>query len=429
MTLPPGVAQAFEIIQSLDQCFANGFPRLDPTDRECLTELAGVFSQSPMSDSLRRCAQAIERGEFVPDHFVTLAAARSALQGARYDALHAAVCSEYGLECEAAPETLPIAPGETASPLAATRQWLVELAMTGFLQLGEDAIAPFSSTIESLQRDASYAGAAALLSGFLAEMLAMMPLEQQPEIPLTRWMDLWANAMIRTGQSVQPTSRRVSGHFVPLGLDLNRHSQFVRACVYGVFSAEGDTPQVARLVMVSHKVDVLVGAELWDLFGERCDPVFQALGSGQPLGLSAAELSTAGDLSLIDPPTLSDKTLGDIVDPFAALDQARPLPPMPAAYRHPVHLAQVVLVPVDRYPLATERMHNGSEIDEKVLKQTVEFLGLLRFDGGEFRLQPLIARKKKGFVMQGSMIARQRAKLKKKVLGILTERASRLLRA
>ena len=100
--------------------------------------------------------------------------------------------------------------------------------------------------------------------------------------------------------------------------------------------------------------------------------------------------------------------------------------------RHPVQIAELVyLKDVTTLPVATERLSPASEIRPEQLKDATELLGLLRFDRGGWAVQPLWVAAGKKVVFTGeTAFASATAKPKKgDTLGILKERASRLLRA
>ena len=298
----------------------------------------------------------------------------------------------------------------------------MELAIAGFRQLEETAVAPFSATLEALHADDGLTGLAVLLTGFHAELMRSMPASRLAEIPAFRWGDLWSAAMIRT-QQLPPTVgfRSVSGSFVPFGLDVRSHENFVLASLYGVFE-DGQTTTV-RIPFTGFKVGVIAGAEVWDLFGECVEPVLAALAEDRMSEISGAELREDGDLVLRSPPdargcggSLRMGCEGDVDDRSAG------------HRRHPVHIAEVVrLEGGHRLPLAEERQWAGALLLSSIA-DAADLIALLRFDRGGWRYQPLSVRKRGGFVMAGEDLTAARRKLKHRTVEILKERASRLLR-
>src|SRR5262249_14257923 len=157
-----------------------------------------------------------------------------------------------------------------------------------------------------------------------------------------------------------------------------------------------------------YKVDVIAGAEVWDLFEPFDEPVLAALEGHKTLRVAKAELRADGDLILRAPPRV-----GDPADPFAAADRLTSLPCPPPLSRHPVHIAEPVHLPGDHgLPLALERLAGGTELTETALSEAPGLLGLLRFDRGGWRVQPLCLRVKKSFLMSGQDLAGVRRKLK-----------------
>src|SRR5262249_42211090 len=169
--------------------------------------------------------------------------------------------------------------------------------------------------------------------------------------------DLWSASMIRTQQLPGPSPfREVKGTFTPLGLDVQSHENFVCAVLYGLFD-DGDVRTV-RVPFAGYKVDVIAGAEVWDLFAPYSAPILAALEGHKTLHIPRAELRADGDLVLNAPPRA-----GDAADPFAVADRLTPLPSPPALLRHPVHIAEPVRLPGDHgLALAMERLPDGTEL-------------------------------------------------------------------
>jgi hypothetical protein len=282
-------------------------------------------------------------------------------------------------------------------------------------------VAPFAATLEKLQDVPELTGLAALLTGFLGELARSVPAARLPELPAFRWGDLWSAAFVGTQQLPAPVGfRDAAGTLTPIGLDLQAHEHFATAVLYGLFAVDGEVRTV-RVPFNGYKVGVVAGAELWDLFGAQAGPVLEALEGHKVLRVANAELREDGDLVLRSPPKL-----GGSADPFAMVDRLGALPPPPALARHPVHLAEVVhLRSGHGLPMASERLPAGTEIHD----EPPELLGLLRFDRGGWRVQPLCLRHPiLGLVQVGEELAEARKKRKHHALDVLQERASRLLR-
>ena len=140
--------------------------------------------------------------------------------------------------------------------------------------------------------------------------------------------------------------------------------------------------------------------------------------------VSNANLLANGDLIFRAAPKS-----GKAADPFAMTSNLTALPALPALLRHPVHIAEVVRMPSPNpLPLAVERLSAVTEFDDKTLRGATEMIGLLRFDQGHWRVQPLCIRGKKTDVISGQRLMKAHAKVKSKTLPILRERAGKLLR-
>jgi hypothetical protein len=424
-TLPPGVVEAAKLIAQLDDCLLSGFARLGPRHRESLAALVATLNGSPLEQPIVDAVAAVGRSEFLTGHFVSLAASRAAIQGAQHDALVAQLGEVFALSTVEVDDPPAMSVGGAASLLSSTEQWLMEIALAGFKHLEENSVSPFVATLEQLQAERELTGLAVLLTGFVTELLAHMPVERRPSLPVFRWADMWTAAMIRTQQLPgEMPFQEVQGRLTPFGLSVQSHANFVCAALYGLLEANG-TAQTVRVPLTSYKVDVIAGPEIWELFGDAGEPILKALAGHKTLAVNSAELYANGDLLLRAKPKVS-KT----ADPFAAAEFITAMPAPPALFRHPVHIGHVVhLNGACDLPLAAERLASESELTEELLSDAAEMIALVRFDQGGWRAQPLCIRIAKRVVISGEGIAAARKKLKSKTLAILKERSSKLLRA
>ncbi|HKB38440.1 MAG TPA: hypothetical protein VKD72_18500, partial [Gemmataceae bacterium] len=247
------------------------------------------------------------------------------------------------------------------------------------------------------------------------------------------WVDLWTRGMV--GALYLPAAAggtRVNGKLFPLGVDLRHHGFFVSADVYGLL--EADSPRVVRTTLSSYKVDVLAGGEMWRCFGAPAEPLLRAVSKTLALDVKGLTLLPSGDL-LWDGKAAVGKRfdLTDVAAKYLAVGtSACEFPGVAPVDRHPVQIAEpVYLTDVTTLPLATERLSPASEITPEQLKDATELLGLLRFDRGTWAVQPLWVRAGEDKAWTGETaldIATAKPK-KGDTLGILKERASRLLRA
>jgi len=431
-TLPSGVSETLELVGRFDQALMHGFARLGDDHRQGLDALTEVFAGSPLGEAVREAVESVGRAEFLPRSFLALASARVALLGAVHDALVAQVRTVLGrpgsVENENEfPSSRP--PGSSATTLASTQQWLTELAISGLNHLEEPSVAPFAATLERLQATSDLVGLASLLTGFSNELLRGMSgsgsssSKKQRDRPAFRWADLWSGAMVRTQElPAIPRFQEVAGTFTPLGLELQGHENFACAILHGIFD-EGSARHV-RIPLQSYKVGAISGPLIWDLFTPFAAPILSAIEGHKCLLISAGELREDGSLILRSAPKV-----GPASDPFAAAKGLTSLPTPPPLLRHPVHLAEPVhLTERTDLPLAVERLSDAPDLAKAVEEGASEMVGLLRFDRGGWRIQPLCARTKKGFLMNGEGIATARKKVKERPLDVLQERAGRLLR-
>lgn len=451
-TPPPAVRNAAELISRIDQAFLGGFARLGADHLATLETLDHAFAGTPLGNALTQAIAGIRRSEFLDRHFLVIAAARSALAGAQHDALLAQAASALD---RPAPALANIATGAAQAPrpeiavwLESTRHWLMELALAGFANLGVDALLPFHATLSALQAEGRLARHAALLGGFLDELLAVFPARGTPEIPLGRWVDLWSRAMVLAADVPPPVATRpVSGALRLLAADLRQHATFASLTAFGVLrEAGGAPPRIVRATLSAFKVDVIQGDELALLFGEVGHTLLEALTSTKEITLKEMPLTSTNDL-------VWDDTRAKQGAKFALIEEAsKSLSPPPAERpalepidRHPALIEELVYltgyeasasdlhqirIQGAALPVDHERWPDTKDLLPSDIAGSAGIIGLLRFDAGRWSLSPLVIDKKKASPrMIGTSLGEGRGlKSKMQSLATLKERASKLLR-
>ncbi|HEY3232539.1 MAG TPA: hypothetical protein VGJ87_25130, partial [Roseiflexaceae bacterium] len=179
--LPPGIAETSAIVARLDEPFRAGFA--GGRHQDVLTSIERIFAGSPLEMLLAESVPALGRGELQERHFVALAAARAALQGAQYDTLLRQVRSALGrpAELDAAPDPQIAMPEPI---LDGIRHWLMELAITGFARLDANAVQPFLTTLAQIRERPKLARLSFLLTGLTDELLAAAPVTRPEDMPL-----------------------------------------------------------------------------------------------------------------------------------------------------------------------------------------------------------------------------------------------------
>jgi hypothetical protein len=452
MTTPAGFAEATELIDRLDECFLMGFSRLGQDQSDDLASLQKTFTGTPLEARLGEAVEALGSAQFLDKHFIALAAARSALQGAQYDALAAQAAAALGrtrrdVVADQAVET----PAPVATWMDSTRQWLVEVALTGFLQLELETIMPFSATMEQLQQEPRAVRLAMLLTGFTGELLAAMPMAARTSVTRRRWVDLWCRAMLSSlALPAQPTSQLVSGTFSPIGMDLKHHPNAVSATIYGALDV-GAGEQAARITLSAYKVDVITEEEVWQLFSPAAQTVLDCHATGKAIALKNVKLLASGDL------VLSGKvSAGKPFDRLALAEKvygaAAATPEVAPADRHPVQLAIPVFLSdvegkVDKKDVvfatgdaelafaASQTSHasilhpaDTKARDAVLTGKGLKIFGLLRWDAGKWALEPMAIDRggENGLAFTGHDAAMSNKSYD--TLSILKERSGRLLR-
>lgn len=448
--VPDQVTAAAAQLARLDEAFESGFGRLTSTHLETLASLGRSFAGTPLHEGMQAAIAGLGRSEFVDRHFAVIAAARSAVLGAMYDALVVQASTALGRPRPEL-EVIPAAPAQEPPPrvavlLESARHWLMELAIAGFANLEVGALLPFQATLDAILGEPSLVRHAALLSGFLNELLTVFPAHGKPEIPRQRWADLWARAMVLSlvPPAATPT-RAVSGELRIWGTELRLHDNLGHLVAYGTLVEQGKPPRVVRTGVAAFKVDVIQGEELGGLFAEVGGKLVAAITGGQAIKIDAMPLTAAGDLVWQDARASVLASKPKLLEEAAAILGKAPAlrPGLEPADRHPALIDELVFLPGDAYgfaskdaksltiagqafPLALERWPDSDDLIVSDLAGSKAMVALLRFDAGQWSLQPLAIDKGKPLPrMVGTSLT---AKGKASNLGTLKERAGKLLR-
>lgn len=453
----PAVADALEVVVGFDTGLVHGLGRLGEERTAGLAALAGAVAGSPLGTRAAEAVDKVAAGSIADDHLAALAGARAALLGAVHDALvsdldAALNRSRAAWPAEAAPGS-PV-PG-TENLLGGCRSWLHELAIAGWRGVDHDLVSAADQTVEALLAEPRLRRLAVLLDGLVAELRASCPVATMERVPVRRWADLWTRALLLA----QPTARhggveaaeRVSGRLLILGVDVHEHGTALQLQVHGVLEPSGGAgPLLVRTGVVTGKVDTIVGPALWRL-PRGCPVLLGALAEQRVLEVTELPLLPSGDLIWQD----DHARAGEVVDPFAVARvqlAGATAPAVPPLDRHPVRIAEPVLLEgytataADDGTVTLELAGHALPVDldrlpacgpltaEHVVKASA-CLGLLRWDGGRWLVQPLavqIATKRKTAVMHNGEWAAgvkgARAGKAGDAVAVLRERAGRLLR-
>lgn len=451
---PPGVGEALDLVADFDHVLLEGFARLNEPQRAALMALSDVLAPTPLGQTAAEAVEKIMAGSVTAERLTVLAGARAALFGAVHDALLDVADTALG-RTRTSWQQSPSGSAPVANPLAGCRSWLTELALTGWRGIDHDVVAAFDQPLRALLADPVLRRAAVLLDGFAAELRASCPGATMERVPVRRWADLWARALLLTqaGPDDCATGTTVSGRLLILGVEVHEHGTAVQVQAHGVLEpADGATPRLVRTSISATKVDTISGPALWHLLQEY--PVLLgALAGHHSLEVNGLVLLDSGDLVWAD-----DRACpGEPVDPFAVarvqLGNAV-APAVPPLDRHPVRIAEPVLIegyavsdepPLafevggHRIPVATDRLPTCGPIRPELVAASSACIGLLRWDGGRWMLQPLAVQAKVGrrtvtahngdwaLGPTDTRVAKALAKAGDPV-AVLRERAGRLLR-
>jgi len=413
-----GLDEALAAVDGFDDVLVGGLLRPQPGQSDGLMGLAEAVAGTPLASRVAEAAEKTAAGAAGEDHFVALAAARTALLGSVHDALAARVeeVVDRPRAEESAGEAAPGGVGDAgrgeetqASNLgAAARSWLSDLARAGWQGIDHDLVAEAAPVVSAMLPDPALRRLATLLDGFAGELAACCPGAGLERIPVRRWADLWSRAMLLTVPGAGSASAgrgEATGRLLPLGVDVQEHATAVQAQVHGVFEpADGGTPRLVRASVSAPKPDTVVGAGLWQVLRPHMS-LLTAVSEERVMALDAMPLTAEGDLIWDD----GRARMGDSAEVFTtarvALPTAAAFPTAPLD-RHPARLAVPVLlegyaveegddgavafeIAGQRLAVDAERAPTAGPLTAEAVASSAACIGLLRWDAGEFLLQPL----------------------------------------
>lgn len=456
-----GLDEALAAVDAFDGALVAGLLRPGPAQAAAVTGLAEAVAGTPLAARVAEAADRTTAGAAGEGHFVALAAARGALLGSVHDALTHRIDEAIGRptaeeERAEGSGTVSAEQEQGANLLAAARTWLCDLARGGWRGIDHERVAGAAPVVSAMLPAPGLRRRATLLDGFAAELAASCPGATLERVPVRRWADLWSRALLLTvpGAAGEPSVAPATGRLLPLGVDVQEHATAVQAQVHAVFEpADGGAPRLVRAGVSAPKPDTVVGAGLWQLLRPRMS-LLGAVSEGRSMELDAMPVTAEGDLVWDD----GRARTGEPADAFAtarvmlsAATAARVAP----LDRHPVRIAVPVLLEgytarseEDRLafdlagrllPVDTDRLPTAGPLTPEAVAASRACVGLLRWDAGEFFLQPLAVeatvRKKAVAVHAGAWAggttdkAGVRAeKAATDAVAVLRERAGRLLR-
>jgi hypothetical protein len=453
----PGLDDALDAVGALDRALVGGLLRPAPAQAADLQVFAAALAASPLAARTAEAAEKAAAGAAGEDHFTALAAARTALLGSVHDALTARGEELTGRAHGADPEPTPAAP-QPANLLAAARSWLCDLARTGWRNLDHEVVAGAAPVVSAMLQEPSLRRLAMLLDGLATELAASCPGSALERVPERRWGDLWSRAMLLTvpGAAGAAPAGTDTGRLLPLGIDLHEHATAVQAQVHAVLeAADGSAPRLVRAAVSVPKPDTVVGAGVWQLLRPHLS-LLGAVGEGRATDVTDMPVTAEGDLLWDE----EHARTGEPADAFATARVALPTATAAATApldRHPARIAEPVFlegygsetdedtgtltftVAGHRLVVDTDRVPAAGPLTPEAVAASHACIGLLRWDAGRFRLQPLAVettvRKKPVAVHAGAWAGgtTDKAGLKAEkaatdAVTVLRERAGRLLR-
>ncbi|MFI6297782.1 hypothetical protein ACIBEJ_39750 [Nonomuraea sp. NPDC050790] len=388
-----GLDEALGLVAGFDDALANGLARLGEERAEAVTALAGAVGATPLGPLAADAAGKVTAGSIAEEHLTALAAARTTLLGAVHDALLA------GLDTALGRTRAPwngAQPPATDPLSAACRSWLAELAITGWRGVDHELASSADQAIQGMLAEPRLRRAAVLLDGLAAELRASSPVGAMERLPVRRWADLWSRALLLMHTGALEGAEEVSGRLLPLGVDIHEHGTAVQIQLHAILEPHG---RLVRTSVSAAKVDTIAGPFVWQLFQDH--PVLTgALAKHLSLEITGMTLLASGDLVWQE----AKAAAGPYSDPFATARvqlAGASAPAVPPLDRHPVRLAEPVFVEGYKsdgavirldgaeLPFDLDRLPQSGPLTPQLLKASTACIGLMRWDGGQWRLQPL----------------------------------------
>ncbi|WP_405388441.1 MULTISPECIES: hypothetical protein [unclassified Streptomyces] len=451
-----GLDEALAAVDAFDLTLVEGLLRPRPDRSAGPTGLARAVAGTPLAARVAEAAEKVVAGAAGEDHFVALAAARTALLGSVHDALTNRVGEATGRPRGEDAVPPPVGQPE-ANLLVAARSWLSDLARAGWQGIDHDVVSGSAPIISAMLPDPALRRLATLLDGFAVELAASCPGASLERVPVRRWADLWSRGMLLTlpGAAGIPLSGTATGRLLPLGVDLREHATAVQAQVHAVFEpADGTAPRLVRAGVSVPKPDTVVGAGLWQLLRPHLS-LLAAAGDGCSMDLTDMPVTADGDLLWSDAHARRGEPADAFVTARVALPTATdavtvPLDRHPAGIAVPVFLEGydagtdddgVLTFTVAGHPLPvdTDRIPAAGPLTPEAVAASGACIGLLRWDAGTYRVQPLAVERtvrKKAVALHAGGWAGGTAdkagvraeKAATDAVAVLRERAGRLLR-
>ncbi|MFC9118823.1 hypothetical protein ACFTXO_03375 [Streptomyces sp. NPDC057067] len=402
-----GLGEALEAIDAFDRALVAGLLRPQADGAAGPARLADAVAGTPLAARVAEAAAKAAAGVAGEDHFVALAAARTALLGSVHDALLARVEEAAGRTRDA--DTAPAAAERppAANLLTAARAWLSDLARCGWQGLDHEVVSGAAEVVSAMLPDPSRRRLATLLDGFAAELAASCPGASAERFPVRRWADLWSRGMLLTvpGAAVAPATGTVDGRLLPLGIDLTEHATAAQAQVHAVFEpADGSASRLVRAAVSVPKPDTVVGAGIWQLLRPHMS-LLAAAGEGRSMELTGMPVTAEGDLLWSD----EHARPGEPAEAFATARVALPTATAPVTApldRHPARIAVPVFlegytartdddgrltftVAGTELAVDTDRIPAAGPLTPEAVATSGACIALIRWDAGAFRVQPL----------------------------------------
>jgi hypothetical protein len=397
--MPPGIDGAMAWLEELDGTLVCGLSnaRADVV----VSELPHVFGGTPLAPLAGAVADALSRSSVREEDILSLAAARVALTGALYDMIRGHLRAALGRPTIGATTAILAQPAVTPA-LLATRSWLIELAIRGFVRVDGELLQQGAAALTHLRQDPRFAPAATIVGGLIAEIGAALPLGGPDAVPLLRWSDLWSHAMIACStEGAASEGAVVQGDFLPLGIELQRSGDAAGIGVYGIFD-DGTASTWTCLRQTRYAPSVVEGSEVWPLFAALA-PALSAVADRAYLRVRNVTRFPDGTLGWGN--ATAQAASGSIDNVIMALRPRNAAVQTAAAnplQRHPLRIAEPValgasirgdvITTSDGLTLPLDARGLGATaLSARAVRGADTLIGLIRFDAGRFTFQPLTA--------------------------------------
>ena len=336
------VDKAYKLIQDLSLLFQNGFSKLIQKEKDTLNQLAIGFTNSPLRDIVPQGIEKLQKADFQKDNFTALVLAITSIYGAVHDALYEDAEKILGKERIFLSHENSTAfkehNVETGTLVENIQNWLIDMAIRGFLDLNIETIQSFEPVLQAVEDQVELKRLGVILRVLSNEIIIVLsnPKDEGYTIQL-RWMDLWIKAYLLTLKKQIPSKGiKVKGNLKLVALQTYVHKNFLTIVLNGILEHKKEKIYV-EVEKSKFIIDLIPIEEFWDQLKQENQKLFDGLFKSKIITIKDGTLQQSGNLNLTDYEITAETFhLLDVVQ--KSVDQnTLTISKIQALDRHPIH--------------------------------------------------------------------------------------------